>query len=83
VLGGLSVASFFTIAGTVAVANVDTVGTTQPVTPASSAASVSTPSAATQAPTQAAIPAAAPSATTKATPPTPAAQVPHTTTRGS
>ena len=75
-LGGLSVASFFTIAGTIAAANINAVNSAQPAAP-TPAASVATPTAATAA---AATPAATPRAATKATP---VVQVPHTTTRGS
>jgi hypothetical protein len=82
-LAGLSAASFFTIAGTIAVANVNAVGSAQPATPVVAApAAPAAPAAGAVAVTpQAATPApAAPAATTKAAPVAPVA---HTTTRGS
>ena len=72
-LGGLSIASFFGIAGTVAVANVSTVAApataTAPTPAANSTSAPATPAAAK-----------ASSATSTATS---TAQTPHTTTRGS
>lgn len=77
-LAGLSVASFFTIAGTVAVANVNAAAPTPASTPT---AVVAVPTAAS---TQAATPAAAtPAAPTQAAPRASTPQVSHTTTRGS
>ena len=86
--GGLSVASFFAIAGTVAAADLNA-ASTPAATPAAT-------QAATPAPTAATAPAAAPAVSASATPaptapaPTKAASVPapaaparHTTTRGS
>ena len=71
-LGGLSIASFFTVAGTVAAANVSAVATQAPAptaaTTAGTSAQATAPSSATPGATN-----------TKATP----APAPHTTTRGS
>jgi hypothetical protein len=75
-LGGLSVASFFTIAGTIAAANVNSVGTAQPAAPAAVTAAPSVQTAASPAPA----PAATSQSATKAAP---VVQVVHTTTRGS
>jgi voltage-gated potassium channel Kch len=73
-LGGLSVASFFGIAGTVAAANVaNTTSAAAPAPATASAATASTPAAAT--------PVAA--SATSATQTTKVAPVVHTTTRGS
>jgi len=77
-LGGLSIASFFGIAGTVAVANVSSVATPTPVTATSSAPATNA--------VVSGVPAAATPVTSKATNVSAAAstaQVPHTTTRGS
>ena len=73
-LGGLSIASFFGIAGTVAVANVSGVAAPAPVTvaaPATNAVASGAPAAATP---------AAPRATS---PQTSSSRAPHTTTHGS
>jgi hypothetical protein len=75
-LAGLSLASFFTIAGTVAVANVNSVATPPASTPTAVVATPALPA------TQAATPATAAPAPA-AQQPTRAAPVPHTTTRGS
>ena len=93
-LGGLSVASFFTIAGTVAVANLGSGTAAQPTPPAAQVAAapvvaapvVAAPVAAAPPPSvsapSVAAPAAIPRPTASAAPVAPA-PAPHTTTRGS